>query len=128
MSFCRDLELDVLNNDGEGDHEDAHQKEEAIGDHIGQKHFTHCILSRCCLVSLLLMSSLNIKDSAAPFDSVRDSVLFTGSMECFLLVFNMKMTTGVFVRDVFVVVRDCTGYKGAKDKVPVKSTCNSNRG
>ena len=60
MSFCRDLKLDVLDNDGEGDHEDAHQKEEAIGDHIGQKHFTHCMLCRCCLVCLLLMSSLDI--------------------------------------------------------------------
>lgn len=37
------------------------------------------------------MSSLDLKDSAAPLDSVRDDVRSTGSTECFLVVFNMEM-------------------------------------
>ena len=32
------LILYVLDDDGEGEHEDAHEKEEAIGDHVGQRH------------------------------------------------------------------------------------------
>lgn len=107
LSFLWDLELDFLDDDGEGEHEDTHEKEEAIADHVGQEDLVrhrdvgNPFVGRVTLRSDPMITILTLRKDPRPgvFGiSSRDDRLFSLTLYCPKC---LQSTTGVFISSSF---------------------------